>query len=1422
MPSSNNITGMKLPWKRHWVPVGGSVDRGWQGDWFYRPVDGGSVETMDLLEAPRLLILVGNPSTGKSNELELLEQTLRAKEAHSNVLLLRATSLGGSASSFISNTPVWRDLQDAAKPLTLLVDGIDEALAANPHLMDELMQFAELNHHSNLRLVFCLRSGAWDGRRFQSVFKAWETTAERAVLELCPLRLEDVNLVFAEAKLGDPQPFLEWLGDNNLGPTARIAQLLAPLIDAWKSGESQALSVHDLRDQQITRLLQEDPRRTTRPGHPPAIAATKLEALAELIAVHALLSGTMQFSFTGESSDGSANMELAQFLDPPLDGAWKCNGTEFHFGQAELEHLLDRPLFRRISSVDQPPSFAFDHHSFTERLAARCFARQPVNHLLQVLCTPEGNRVAPQMEALAAALAPANPHLTEWLLERQPEILLRSDGSAYGPPFRASVVKATLEQIEASDENRRLERTQIDSGFACEEVALTLISFIKDENYKFLTRDAALLIAERCPDEVLSAPLLALFDDAPTKRHLRSAALDAWLAFARRAVDEQKEIMWEIARGSKGTNRAHDRADALRVLLAAGVLVRDIIAEIPRPDESLIGSLQMLIDYELPKRVSTDDLPACFIYLEEVGPGRYGEIREEQLGDVVYRLSLHNLSNPDLAKTFADHWWVIDRKFNVYLKAELGSTLKEIPPQSRRNLLAALLDSPQRPDPDYVWHLPLQDGDLEWLVSSLPPEGDPRRPIWLKVVERFWSGEIEGGVPGWLVDAYNAEASDFRGIFPKPTRNRTLAKTILRWRKANQLRSERRSQRLKVRLEKREKWTRAKFNDFIQNEFARAPVSGWVRFAKLAWATLPGDQAYAGEFESTIINSPGWKALSTSGRQAAKKAARMFLLSECSEGGPSAQTNWTEAAYQAISLLRDRFVEDQELLIAVKEKWIAATVYHVTNEKDYHQNLIKLAKSISADQIRSHMILRVKICLNTPNSFFPLRAFKTAWDSEDSSALTNLIISSLRKVPKRLNSREHSRRTKTHLRKMKQKNYDLSRSQGYVDVFHYLADVDPESAERLIGKLAEQRIKLVEEPHGAVPVLLIHGLLRLPHLWPRIWPRLTRYSQPTLQKVFDKLIVQLDRRDYYENGWLGNLEPICAVHLYQLYCGVFSDVPTEVYNDHEGYLTILDHRYDFERAIWNHLISLGSVQGIQLLLKTVSGKNRRHSLRWHLRDARLVEAKNAWKPPNASVISRWLITSDAVLVRNESDLKGAVLASLQRYQEHLHAQGLVVPNCWERLDQTRFRPSYEEDLSLRIADYLKTDLGRVIVTREAEVRIDTRKGRTDIEVSTVVGGHPLTVIIEHKRAHNREVLTAMSEQLVERYLKPRGLASGIYLISWFEGSNRSDALYRNSLGVTSTEEAEALLEAQADELQESEGVDVGILVLNCVPSEFRS
>lgn len=174
---------------------------------------------------------------GKSNELTLLEsQISTAGEA---VLRFRATELSDTPSQAIRETDEWQEHKASDSPLTLFVDGIDEALPHYPGLLDALAGFLKRNVHPALRAVVCLRSVAWDGRRHEDLLRDWETSEELAVYEICPLRVDDLETAFQSVGHGDPSGFVKWLDEVRLGPLARIPIHLESLIQSWLTNPGQ-------------------------------------------------------------------------------------------------------------------------------------------------------------------------------------------------------------------------------------------------------------------------------------------------------------------------------------------------------------------------------------------------------------------------------------------------------------------------------------------------------------------------------------------------------------------------------------------------------------------------------------------------------------------------------------------------------------------------------------------------------------------------------------------------------------------------------------------------------------------------------------------------------------------------------------------------------------------------------------------------------------------------------------------------------------------------------------------------------------------------------------------------------------------------------------------------------------------------------
>ena len=103
---------------------------------------------------------------------------------------------------------------------------------------------------------------------------------------------------------------------------------------------------------------------------------------------------------------------------------------------------------------------------------------------------------------------------------------------------------------------------------------------------------------------------------------------------------------------------------------------------------------------------------------------------------------------------------------------------------------------------------------------------------------------------------------------------------------------------------------------------------------------------------------------------------------------------------------------------------------------------------------------------------------------------------------------------------------------------------------------------------------------------------------------------------------------------------------------------------------------------------------------------------------------------------------------------------------------------------------------------QAEVQVARRRQgigtRIDLTATTPTATQPpdtARVIAEAKLVTNTTLMTAMHDQLVQRYLVPAGLQYGIYLVYWISPSQRSAG--RSPKGTTDQAELMQQLKQQA-------------------------
>jgi hypothetical protein len=173
-------------------------------------------------------------------------------------------------------------------------------------------------------------------------------------------------------------------------------------------------------------------------------------------------------------------------------------------------------------------------------------------------------------------------------------------------------------------------------------------------------------------------------------------------------------------------------------------------------------------------------------------------------------------------------------------------------------------------------------------------------------------------------------------------------------------------------------------------------------------------------------------------------------------------------------------------------------------------------------------------------------------------------------------------------------------------------------------------------------------------------------------------------------------------------------------------------------------------------------------------EAQRVARERNWLPPRLDELQRIFAETGARYVESGEDLLTVIQESLNSLQR-IFVEERMMRFLWNERDG-QWRPKTELELSDYIRSHLATEIGqrRVIVNREVQLkaRAGSAKGlRTDIHVNAFRVEHggqidPILVIVEVKGSWNRQVVSALQDQLVGDYMTETACHNGLYLVVW--------------------------------------------------------
>ncbi len=223
----------------------------------------------------------------------------------------------------------------------------------------------------------------------------------------------------------------------------------------------------------------------------------------------------------------------------------------------------------------------------------------------------------------------------------------------------------------------------------------------------------------------------------------------------------------------------------------------------------------------------------------------------------------------------------------------------------------------------------------------------------------------------------------------------------------------------------------------------------------------------------------------------------------------------------------------------------------------------------------------------------------------------------------------------------------------------------------------------------------------------------------------------------------------------------------------------------FTLYLWNpllnRLIKDGDSETLKLSLTIVS-QDLREGVRNCLRRAEKNQFKKSFLPLDPHQLVKLLITKHPANIRSEEDLKSVIIEEILNLDKNFKKE--FNHKAYQSIPENVFRARIANELTSMINQRLLGSSQVVFPSNEIEADQEKNTGsekRVDISFSYQNPQKPhnkFLVLLELKKISHDDVLEAMEEQLLGRYMKERQVKQGIYLVIHDEEKKGSIASLR--------------------------------------------
>lgn len=1253
---------------------------------------------IDSLSQHACVFLRGRPGSGKSAEIDRIERGDVSGFRDEHLIIIRCKEAGTDLAAVIRQEPKWKSRLSQQNPVRLILDGLDEGFLREGAYFDRLKYTLTVicSEHPGLRLLVTCRPAELDKGFVESVHEIWAGIGEPAVFALEPLSPDNQQTLLTHWNVRNSKECFQWIRHNRFEEFALWPRSLEWLAEQFRTGHAEELNYTDLCRLRIGRGFGEDKRLS---DARPAVRPEAWSYAIMLLAATLVCCGRKGITFESTEPDCLSVDEVFrsdEVLEIPTGLSLSREDVR---GAVQTSNLIEA----------HKNYFRFENQSDLEFLAGALLGSFGVEHLEELLGAPDHDgswRVFPQLATTAANLAAQSPEFFNYLLARDPRVLMRVDFASKSETDRRAAIGAMLEATARVGATGEHDQHAHFSTLRHSQITAQLHPWIFDKKKPFIVRELAFDIAERC----CGIDLWQEFEDAAASGdEFSESKLPSLVALFGKSWPEEKLRAWASSPQERLAGAA------LNALLDRGYKLRDLVSFLHEPSNDVFSLYHMHLN-RLQRQCAAEDVPSA---LEMIAKWRsvgatHGDVRD--LACALIAKGVAALDRDEIRAALTK--FIISRyEDNDWLLGNSGSKCGlDITNQRQALLIALSEDWPANSQAELLpFTYPLPPEDYPWLLNAV---ASMRGSIALAKYAASLVWQFDETLRDPLERAY-AASPVFRAQLPTADKTGIFA-TLKRLRAESEAKYQLRLKEIRVKRNR---------PDYDHAEHLSKAIADCRAGRVQAWTEIcfalsqPKDDRDAREFFRNIDprRLAGWVVASEDSRSEMTEFARQFLL-HCELPTLEPRTvpwEFFGVAY-ALNLHANRLGDDKELLSAVKPMWALALLRHCSSEgstlADPLAALRAAAPSVVADACRQEFRER----WNRNESVFD-QLFAAAWCTETERVIADELVA-------------------TPLQ-----------PETYISGLGMLSSYSPKLAQELA---TQQLVEHAPRDDSAARRAALGACLFVtPNLWENAWPHLLAD-----RSVARKLLLEY-------SSWLdfhGREQRIAELpdKLVAALFGLMSEIfPTSETPRHSGGYTPtgLDDAY----SLLGHLQRLLESRGRHAELSAVYQNSDETRSEWwtHTSVDRAQNAAHAQRrePPTASEFIKFLTRAGGTFVRDNDSLQRAVLHSLQRFERQLKPDGLHA--LWEK-----GKPRSEEVLQQEIVRHLRREFEdrRIVVNMETKVL----REHSDIRVQA----DPYVVTIEVKLGHSKDrdrpLRTAMRSQL-RTYLENQSETHGIYVVGWF-------------------------------------------------------